>query len=82
MKTQNCQIFKFSRDTGNTDLYVHISHFLLKQNLSLKQNLREGVLWSPSLLTLFLGGSKSLQMVIAAMKLKDAYSLGGKLWPT
>ena len=29
-----------------------------------------------------LGGSKTLQMVIAAMKLKDAYSLGGKLWPT
>ena len=25
---------------------------------------------------------KSLQMVIAAMKLKDAYSLDGKLWPT
>ena len=29
-----------------------------------------------------LGGSKSLQMVILAMKLKDAYSLEGKLWPT
>ena len=29
-----------------------------------------------------LGGSKSLQMVIAAMKLKDAYSLEEKLWPT
>ena len=29
-----------------------------------------------------LGGPKSLQMVIAAMKLKDAYSLEGKLWPT
>ena len=27
-------------------------------------------------------GSKSLQMVVAAMKLKDAYSLEGKLWPT
>ena len=26
-----------------------------------------------------LGGSKSLQMVTAAMKLKDAYSLEGKL---
>ena len=26
-----------------------------------------------------LGGSKTLQMVIAAMKLKDAYSLEGKL---
>ena len=29
-----------------------------------------------------LGGPKSLKMVIAAMKLKDAYSLEGKLWPT
>ena len=27
-------------------------------------------------------GSKSLQMVTAAMKLKDACSLEGKLWPT
>ena len=30
-------------------------------------------------LTLFLRAPKSLQMVIAAMKLKDAYSLEGKL---
>ena len=29
-----------------------------------------------------LGGPKWLQMVTAAMKLKDAYSLEGKLWPT
>ena len=29
-----------------------------------------------------LGAPKSLQMVVAAMKLKDAYSLEGKLWPT
>ena len=29
--------------------------------------------------TLFLGAAKSLQMVIVAMKLKDAYSLKGKL---
>ena len=28
------------------------------------------------------GAPKSLQMVTAAMKLKDAYSLEGKLWPT
>ena len=28
------------------------------------------------------GAPKSLQMVIAAMKLKDAYFLEGKLWPT
>ena len=29
-----------------------------------------------------LGGFKSLQMVITAIKLKDACSLEGKLWPT
>ena len=29
-----------------------------------------------------LGAPKLLQMVTAAMKLKDTYSLEGKLWPT
>ena len=32
--------------------------------------------------TWFWGAPKSLHMVIAAMKLKGAYSLEGKLWPT
>ena len=32
--------------------------------------------------TLFLGVPKSLQMVTAAMKLKDTCSLEEKLWPT
>ena len=32
--------------------------------------------------TLFFWAPKSLQMVTAAMKLKDTYSLEGKLWPT
>ena len=31
---------------------------------------------------IFWGAPKSLQVVIAAMKLKNAYSLEGKLWPT
>ena len=31
---------------------------------------------------LILGAPKWVQMVIAAMKLKDAHSLEGKLWPT
>ena len=30
----------------------------------------------------FFGATKSLRMVTAVMKLKDAYSLEGKLWPT
>ena len=33
-------------------------------------------------LTLFSWALKSLQMVTAAIKLKDAYSLEEKLWPT
>ena len=32
--------------------------------------------------TLLFWAPKSLQMVIAAMKLKDTYSLEEKLWPT
>ena len=32
--------------------------------------------------TLFFGAPESLQMVTTTMKLKDAYSLEGKLWPT
>ena len=32
--------------------------------------------------TLFWGAPKSLQMVTLAMKLKEAYSLEDKLWPT
>ena len=31
---------------------------------------------------IFLWAPKSLQMVTAAMKLKDTYSSEGKLWPT
>ena len=38
----------------------------------------DGKQWKQCL-TLFLRAPKSLQMVIAAMKLKDAYSLEGKL---
>ena len=38
----------------------------------------DGKQWKPWL-TLFFWASKSLQMVIAAMKLKDRYSLEGKL---
>ena len=32
--------------------------------------------------TMIFWAPKSLQMVIAAMKLKDGYSLEGELWPT
>ena len=38
--------------------------------------------WQIECQTLFWGAPKSLQMVTVVMKLKDAYSLEGKLWPT
>ena len=38
--------------------------------------------WWKQCQTLFFWAPKSLQMVIAATKLKDAYSLEEKLWPT
>ena len=41
----------------------------------------DGEQWKQCL-TLFWGAPKSLQMVTVAMKLKDIYSLEGKLWPT
>ena len=37
-----------------------------------EETVSDFIFWAP----------KSLQMVIAAMKLKDSYSLEGKLWPT
>ena len=36
------------------------------------ESMADFIFWAP----------KSLQMVIAAMKLKDPYSLDAKLWPT
>ena len=40
----------------------------------------QGILYPATLI--FLGAKKSLKIVAAAMKLKDAYSLEGKFWPT
>ena len=42
-----------------------------------RNNVKNG--YEASYMTLLLGAPKSLQMVTAAMKLKDAYSLEGKL---
>ena len=55
-----------SRVFSNTTIW---NHQFFGAQLSLWSNSH---IWAP----------KSLQMVIAAMKLKDVYSLEGKLWPT
>ena len=64
-----------------------------RENVGLKINIQKTKIMASGPITsqensgnsvrLYFGGApKSLQMVIAAMKLKDIYSLEGKLWPT
>ena len=52
------------------------------EKVGLKLNIQKTKIMASGPITLFWGAPKSLQMVTAAMKLKDAYSLEGKLWPT
>ena len=61
------------------------------EKVGLKLNIQKTkIIWSQHFMAntwgnggrLFFGAPKSLQMVTAAMRLKDAYSLEGKLWPT
>ena len=66
------------------------------ENVGLKLNIQKTTIMASSPITLwqkdgeiigkndilFWGASKSLLLVTAAMKLKDAYSLEEKLWPT
>ena len=59
----------------------------LKRNIQKTNIMASGpiTLWEidgETVVTLFWGAPKSLHMVTAAMKLKDAYFLEGKLWPT
>ena len=64
--------------------------FVLKLNIQKTKIMASGPITSwqmdgetvETLTDFILGGSKSLQMVTAAMKVKDAYSLDGKFWPT
>jgi len=63
------------------------------EKVGLKLNIQKTKIMAPGPITswqidgeilsdFILGPPKSLKMVIAAMKLKNAYSLEGKLWPT
>ena len=62
------------------------------EKVGLKLNIQKTKLMAPGPITSwqidgetvadFFWAPESLQMVIAAMKLKDIYSLEGKLWPT
>ena len=61
----------FKEDSENEDHGIQSHHFMANR-------------WgnSGNSVRLYFFGLQSLQTVIAAMKLKDVYSLEGKLWPT
>ena len=81
------RVFSLSRDftSGDQSIGASDSPSVLPMNVQgwLPLGLTDlilTVLWNQ--LYYFFGVLKSLQMVTAAMKWKDAYSLEGKFWPT
>ena len=52
------------------------------EKVGLKLNNQKTKIMASGPITLFWGAPKSLQMVTAAMKLKDVYFVEEKLWPT
>ena len=74
-------VVKVKEESGKVDLKLNIQKTkimasgpitLWEIDVQTVEIVSDFIFWAP----------KSLQMVIAAMKLKDAYSLEGKLWQT
>ena len=72
-------LMKVKEESEKVGLKVNIQKTkIMSSSLITSWQIDRGNMWQ----TLFFWASKSLQMVTAAMKLKDACSLEGKLWPT
>ena len=71
-------LMKVKQESGKVGLKpnIHNTKIMASSPITLWQI--DGEQWK-QWLTLFFGAPKSLQMVITAMKLKDAYSLEGNL---
>ena len=68
-------LIRVKEETKKASLRFSIQKMKIMASIPLLHRKQMGKQW----LTLFFWAPKSLQMVIAAMKLKDAYSLEGKL---
>ena len=93
---RNINILRYADDTTLMAESEELKSLLMKvkeesEKVGLKLNIQKTKIITSSPITrgtsgnsdrLFLGAPKSLQMLIAAIKLKYAYSLGGKLGPT
>ena len=69
---------KVKVESEKVGLKLNIQKTKVMESGSITSGEQMGKQWKQSQ-TLFFGAPKSLQMVIATMKLKDAYSLEGKL---
>ena len=74
-------LMKVKEESKNVGLKLNIQKTKIMASGPITSWQIDGEQWK-QWLTLFFWAPKSLWMVIAAMKLKDAYSLKGKLWPT
>ena len=72
---------KMKEESENVGLKLNFQKTKIMASGPITSWQKDGKQWK-QWLTLFWGAPKLLQMVIAAMKLKDAYSFEGKLWPT
>ena len=76
-----CLLMKVKEDSGKVSLKLNIQKTKIMASGPIISWEIDGETVETVSDFIFLG-PKSLQMVIAAMKLKDTYSLEGKLWPT
>ena len=71
-------LMKVKEESGKVGLKLNIQ----KSKIMASGPITSWQIDGETLSTLFFWAPESLQMVITAMKLKDVYSLKGKLWPT
>ena len=74
-------LMKVKEESEEVGLKLNIQKIKIMASSPISSSKQMGKQWK-QWETLFFGAPKSLQMVTAAMKLKDTYSLEGKLWPT
>ena len=74
-------LMKVKEESENIGLKLNIQKTKIMVSNPITSWKIDGKQWK-QWLTLFWDAPKSLQMLTSAMKLKDTYSLGGKLWPT
>ena len=74
-------LMKVKEESGKVGLKLYIQKTKIMASLPITSWEIDGETME-TVSVFILGAPKSLQMVIAAMKLKDAYSLVEKLWPT